>query len=76
MLAKIKETEDRNKIFSGALETIKWQSRFEKEPNKNCRTKKYNKWNLELNGGSNSRLEEIISELDAETVQINEETKQ
>ena len=34
-LAIIKKIENRIKIFSRTLETIKWQSRFEKEPNKN-----------------------------------------
>ena len=34
-LAIIKKIENRIKIFSRTLETINWQSRFEKEPNKN-----------------------------------------
>lgn len=42
MLAVFKEIIDRIKIFR-AFKTIKWQRKFEKEPNKNYTTKKYSK---------------------------------
>lgn len=74
MLAVFKEIIDRIKIFR-AFKTVKWQRKFEKEPNKNYTTKKYSKWNLEFNGGSNGRVGEITSKLEGEIIQINEERK-
>lgn len=61
--------------FSEALETIKWQSRLEKEPNKTYGTENYGIWNLNWMDGSNSRLEEVISEWEGKVIQISKETK-